>query len=147
MRYSMHVFNTWLLAQIIHLLVFHVWMLIEGSHLGLDSLFQWFSLGVVFSIPAMALCILLCNPLSRLHVNKWIRLLVWAFVASTAVLITVYMIAVLSGGAGFFMQLYTLTLPGCIAAFISVIIRFRQFFNLKHLKITLNENDKSNNHD
>jgi hypothetical protein len=127
------VLNTWLLAQAIHPILFHFWLLSDGSDFDLGEHLQWALLVFIFTAPGFVLCVSLINPICKLNVAKSTRFFIWLVVTVLSVPVTIFFIAVLFGGLSFFFALVNFLLPGCLSAALATGVRYRQFFQLQRL--------------
>lgn len=130
MQIRQHVFNTWLLAQAIHPLVFSLWVQLEGSYIAGDEQLSLVLMAFIFSTPAFLVCLMVLKPIICLFEKTRTRLIVWIMAAICAILATTFLLAALFGGAHFFFDLFDLIAPGCIAAVLAIIIRAAYFFRL-----------------
>lgn len=133
MRYAIHAFNTWLLAQPLHAIIVLCAALIYEKRMQLDEVFQWTMIGLVFSVPAMVICLIICKPIRNLPIDERLSLLLWALSAALSVFVTIFLLLALMGVYQILPDVFLLIAPGSLAAFASAIIRFKQFFKLSSL--------------
>lgn len=133
MKASKHVANTWLLAQLIHAIIF---LIISGE--GGMLVFALIG-GFVLSIPSLLLCLLFIKILPIHRVTILFNFLVWTLLVFTSIAINWSGIALLLGDVNFFSET-TIFLPSLIAAALSLLIRFNQFEELSITETLANEN-------
>lgn len=128
-RILLHVLYTWLLAQAIHLFLMRLFDLNNIARWGTEDTELAFVV-FIFTMPAFLLCLLVMKPIAVLRFSPVIRFSVWLFAALFSVPLTVFLIGLLVGASGKFINLLTLLIPGCLSAMLSILIRYKQFFRL-----------------
>ncbi len=114
MENSLHVLHTWLIAQVIHPVIFHLWMKTEGTELAVESHLSWMLLASLFSFQAFLIFLLLFRLIRKRLLCNGFKFTIWMISALTSIPFTMYLIAAALGGIGFFIQLCDAMIPGSI---------------------------------
>ena len=129
-----HTLNTWLLAQLFHPFTFFFFFFIkypDEINIGNGTFFLVFFTVVFFiSLPSLVLAILSFYPISHSGLSSYEKLILWiiAVVASIGVN---YVCILLFFDPGFSQEDFYFMLPSVAAAILSILIRFRQFFEFQ----------------
>jgi len=124
---AQHVFITWLVAHLLHLLLFVLFMLMAGGKGEPDMVLLVVVWGILFSIPALIACMFVVWLIVKLPIsNPVFALLLWMVFALASV-VGCCMVLV---GPDVFRYGFTLILPSILACMIAILIRCDQFENL-----------------
>jgi hypothetical protein len=128
MKMFAHVIYTWLLAQLLHPVVFLVYSAdyIDASFGTLLSLVLF---SVLFSIPACAGCLLLFPLIVRSHFSIAMKLLLWCGLS----LLMIQAGALLMSGLfswEVYLEILDVTIPACVAALVVILCRYWYFAEL-----------------
>lgn len=128
MKAFKHVGYTWLLAQLIHPLIFYCFTLLNsGWEVDIGSLLSFFIGSFLISLPAFILCLLFINIVPVLKISVTGNFIIWLALASTSIFINVVLLILLLGDTRLFLTEWDLFFPSLIAAIVSILIRYRQF--------------------
>jgi len=129
----LHVFNTWLVANLLHpLFVFIGWGSMEGEWFGADYVSFYF-LGLIFSLfasfPLLIIALLIFLFIRKAELPVFSKFGSWVFLV-TVMPVTVWCILfVIIDDGEIWHEETEMIIFSTLAVFVSVVIRFRQFFN------------------
>jgi len=143
MKTFSHVSNTWLLAQIFHPLMFVITAIITGEESDIGS-FAIIALifGFIFSLPAYLLCMVFFQPVMQMDHHHLVRLFAWILVVILCIVIGFLFVCITIFDVELFIQEFSLAVPGCLAALLAILCRYRQFINFGNLQIDSYENNR-----
>ncbi len=147
--YIKHVLNTWLLANLFHQLLFSLGCLVFYNNAESFMLFGSLIAGLVFSLPALLLCIIFLPPLIYSSGSVLEKMCFWCLAVAGGIIVTGITICLIFIDIDFFLSSWMLFAPGIVSAILSIIIRITQFQNLTIAMESQNKisNDQNPNHE
>lgn len=136
-----HVLNTWLVAQLVHFIIYACLMIWVWGDFSIAPLIVAFSF--FFSISGYFLSAYAFKNLCRLKVPMLPKFLLWLIIMSLCIVVGVFLTSLFLFAYVFFFAMDFLLIPAIAAAIASACIRFRQF----NLTVTfLNRESSINNY-
>lgn len=130
MERTNYVVNTWMLAVLIHPVLFTVGFFILEGELPILLFFYTLPMGLLFSIPAFLLSLLIYTPLKNADIGSRIKFIIWSLLSLSTIPVGFYLFCALFFGLELFSDLIIVIIPGCVSALLSILIRNKQFFQL-----------------
>ena len=147
--YTKHVLNTWLLANLFHPLLFSLGCLVFYNNAESFMLFGSLIAGLVFSLPALLLCIIFLPALIYSPGSLLEKICIWCLAVAGGIIITAMALCLIFIDIDFFLSSWLYFLPGVLSAVLSIIIRITQFQNLARAIASQNKisNDQNTYHE
>lgn len=130
MHYTKHLLNTWLLAVVLHPLLFSAGFLVLEGQVEVYVFIGSLVAGLVLSVPALALCLFLLPLVIRTESAIQEKIIYWCMAVGMSIVSTIVLVALLFGEKGEVFENWILFLPALFAAILSVLLRFNQFERL-----------------
>jgi hypothetical protein len=130
MERTNYIVNTWMLAVLIHSALFTVGFFILEGELSILLLLYTLPMGLLFSIPAFLLSLLIYTPLKNAGIGSRIKFIIWILLSLSTIPFGFYLFCALFFGSELFSDLIIVILPGCVLALLSILIRNKQSFQL-----------------
>lgn len=124
MKAFRYVVYTWLLAHLIHSIVF----LLIGF--GGEFFLPFIIASFLFSIPSFLICLLFIQILPAIKVPVVANFFIWSLLVYTAIAASFCSVGLLFGDMNFLFEDVQFVLPSFIAATLALLIRFNQFEGL-----------------
>jgi hypothetical protein len=144
----LHAFVTWLLANLLHPLIWFTYILITGdgnsdrfSAESFSILLVVFFYSLIFSLPCLFLSWGLLHVIVFMKDNLAAKFIAWLFGAALLIFLEVWIIVLLITG-GHESELLLLSVPPVAATWLAITIRWKQF---KNLILQLKTNNHENN--
>ena len=133
MRMFAHIFNTWALAQILHPLIFVIYLVFVGSseaEFWLAGIFFIIIFSVFASIPSLLIAWFLLYVISNADLMLGEKLIAWFVCVAAAIMLNFILLSVAVDGVigG---EIYGMLPPSLMAAVVSILIRLRSFFQFQ----------------
>ncbi len=93
MEKATHFLHTWLVAQVIHPVVFTMWVKAEGSDLVLESHLSWIVPASLFSFPAVLILLLLSRLIKKRLLRNGFMFTIWLVSAVASNPFAAYLVA------------------------------------------------------
>jgi hypothetical protein len=143
-----HAFTTWLLANLLHPLIWFIYLVITGNNYNytfsaesFSMLFIGFFYSLIFSIPCLLLSWCLLQIIAFMNDNHLVKFIAWLFGNALLIVLEVWIIILLLTG-GKEPELLLFSLPAIAATWLAIAIRWKQFKNLiLHQKTNDHENN------
>jgi hypothetical protein len=136
-----HVSNTWLLAQLVHPLVFIAGLMPVGGIVDVYMFFVLYILGFIFSLPAYLLCLAFFGSILQMPYDPLVKLFIWCLASVACVITGFFLICLAFLDVRAFMEGFVFIIPGCVATVIAVLLRYKQFRNFTDLQMVYHEDD------
>lgn len=128
-----HIFKTWALAQLLHPLLFLLYLALMGStevEFWIGGFFFIFFFSVFASIPSLLMTWILFYMISNAELTMGEKLIAWfvsvmGTIALNFVILSVAIDGVING------EMYEMLPPSLIAASLSILTRLRSFFQFQ----------------
>jgi len=128
MKVFNHVFNTWLLAQLFHFIIFSCYFsFILQDPLSIGALLSLLVGALIISSPCLFISFFLLNMLLRFKPSTVVGLIIWQLMAFSSIVIIIFFFSFLLGETHLD---WKFIFPSFIAAFLSILIRFSAFQKL-----------------
>jgi hypothetical protein len=145
----MYVFNTWLVANLIHPLVLMIWFnadLSEQNGFELFGMyFQGFIYSFLFSLPALLIAFVVYYLLRKMRTDGITAFMIWLFLVTCIPFLTVLLLLLMFLKEGVLFGELEIIAPATIAVFISVALRFRYFMKAWYSEETVRIETGDNN--
>jgi hypothetical protein len=129
----MHVFNTWLIANLLHPVMVIVCGVFGGYWGWGDELmygiFHLFIYSVVFSLPCLAVALGILSLIKRAPLEAITKFFVWLFLCASLPAISFIIIMTLFLKDSLLIGGLIFILPATLAVFITILLRFKPFLN------------------
>lgn len=127
MKFSKYITHTWLLANLIHPVIYWIYFLVPvRSEIVIESLGDWF-LCVIFSLPGYFMgCILFSNVRNSV-LPKLAKLFALIVIAIAGIIMSIWFLSFVVSANDRFNFLLKQSIPAIIAATLSILVRYRQF--------------------
>lgn len=123
---GLHVLNTWLLAHLLHLVIFILLGLVMGESGVFDIAIFIFVYGIVFSLPALVFLMLVLWAILNTSIERsGIAMITWLLFALGSTMICCLLFL-----EGFFEEAFMFELPSLFACMGAILIRTKQFESL-----------------
>jgi hypothetical protein len=143
-----HTFTTWLLANLLHPLIWFVYLFITGNNNSdtfsaesVSLLLLVFFYSLIFSLPCLLLSRGLLQVISLTKENLLVKFIAWLFANALLIVLEVWVIILLLTG-GNEPELLLFSVPAIAATWVAIAIRWKQF---KNLILQQKTNDNENN--
>jgi hypothetical protein len=130
MKIFNHVFNTWLLAQLLHPAIFFAYFsIVLNDPIAPGALISLFVGSFIIASPSLLISFLLLRLISDKKIAAGLSFGLWFFITAISIGLNIFLFVSLFGGhisdlpLGFIM-------PAFLAAFLSILIRMPLFFYL-----------------
>lgn len=130
MERTNYVVNTWMLAVLIHPVLLTVGFFIPEGELPILLFFYRLPMGLLFSIPAFLLSLLIYTLLKHAGIGSRFNFIIWILLSLFTIPVGFYLFGALFFGSELFSALIIVIIPGCASALLSILIRYKQFFQL-----------------
>jgi len=144
----LYTFNTWLIANLLHPLMFMAFGFIIYGHDGLlfyadivKGYLLVLGVSLLCSLPALLIGWLLLGMVVLSEYTPLARLIMWIICSATLVFLEVLVMALIVRES-LTLETFSLAIPGILAVSASIIIRYKQF---QKLISSLQTNDHENN--
>ena len=128
MKVFNHVFQTWLLAQLFHFIIFSCYFsFILHDPLSIGALVSLLAGAFIISSPCLFISFFLLNMLLRFKVPTVVGFMIWQLLAIGSIVINIFFFSILVGETHLD---WKFIFPSFIAAFLSILIRFTAFQKL-----------------
>ena len=143
-----HAFSTWLLANLLHPLIWFIFLVITGNNNNdtfsaesVSMLFIVFFYSLIFSLPCLLLSRGLLQVTAFMKDNHLVKFIAWFFGNALLIVLEVWVIILLlTGGKEIELLLYSV--PAIAATWLAIAFRWKQFKNLiLHQKTNDHENN------
>jgi hypothetical protein len=128
----LYVFITWLLANLIHPIVFSFFMGNDSDFLGGDILGFYFLIlaySLFISCIGLLLSFLIIHLISKIAIGNENKFICWLISAPMVIVLNLWLLlAFLGDGDSMELSNYELAIPSMIAVAIIIVVRFRYFF-------------------
>jgi len=132
---GLHIFVTWVVTNLVHPFVFAIWISNgavsewPGFAEVFGGLVQIFLYSLILSLPGQLFSQLIMYAGKRLVQNHTILYIFWLLAAPLMVVLNFCFDAFVLTGGEFFLEEIEITIPAIIAVIITILLRYRQFFN------------------
>jgi hypothetical protein len=142
MKVFNHVFNTWMLAQLFHPIIFFgYFLLVLHSPIEPGALVSLMVGSFIISAPSLFISFLLLRLIIGKRVSTSLLLFLWILICGTSIFLNIALFILLFGGILSDIP-FEFTIPAFAAALLSILIRMPLFFQLAaHTKYERNENE------
>jgi hypothetical protein len=128
-----HIFKTWALAQVLHPIIFLIYVVLvrpSDAEFWLAWIFFILIFSVLASIPSFLTAWLLFYIISNTEFTQGEKLIAWFVSVMAAILVNFILLSIAVDGTidG---EMHRMILPSLIAAVLSVLIRVRSFFQFQ----------------
>ena len=143
----LNVFYSWLIAQVLHPVVYIVALWAISGYFGMSAaavadIFYFFAFGLIVSLPSLLLGWLCMGLIVHSSYTTLAKFLLW--IVATAILVILnFWIIILFIDRGFQFQDFIIAIPGIISIWIASIIRYKQFQKLNITENNLSESEMS----
>jgi hypothetical protein len=130
MKVFNHVFNTWLLAQLLHPVIFFAWFsIVLNDPVAPGALISLFIGAFIIASPSLFLSFLLLRFISNKKITVSLSFGLWLFITSISIGLNIVLFVLLFRGHISDLPL-DFFIPAFLAAFLSILIRLPLFFYL-----------------
>ena len=130
MKVFNHTFNTWLLAQFLHPVVFFAYFsVILNDPIDPGALISLLVGAFIVSSPALFISFLALRYLSGKKIATGLSFVVWIFIAIASIVLNITLFVFLLSNDSFYIP-FDFIIPAFIAALISILVRLPLFFKL-----------------
>jgi len=130
MKVFNHVFNTWLLAQLLHPVLFFAWFsIVSNDPIEPGALISLFVGAFILSSPSLFISFLLLRFISGKRITVSLSFALWFFITTTSIVLNIVLFVLLFGGNISDLP-FDFVIPAFIAAYLSILIRSPLFFYL-----------------
>jgi hypothetical protein len=143
-----HAFTTWLLANLLHPLIWFIYLVSTGNNNSdtfsaesVSILLLVFFYSLIFSLPCLLLSRGLLQVIALTKDNFLVKFIAWLFANALLIVLEVWVIILLLTG-GNEIELLLFSLPAIAATWLAIAIRWKQF---KNLILQQKTNDHENN--
>jgi ABC-type transport system involved in multi-copper enzyme maturation permease subunit len=128
----MHVFNTWLIANLLHPVAIILCGLLRGYWEWNDDviygIFQLFVYSLVFSLPCLFVAMCIMTLVKRSPLDASVKFTIWLFLCTSLPAICFLILATIISNEWTLMDDLIFVLPATLAVFIAILIRSKPFF-------------------
>ena len=130
MKVFNHVFNTWLLAQLLHPVIFFAYFsIILNDPIAPGALISLLVGAFIISSPSLVISFLVLRYISGKKIKTSLSFALWMFATIGSIALNIVLLVFLLGEDLFTLP-FDFIIPSFIAAILSVVIRLPLFFNL-----------------
>lgn len=146
----MYVFNTWLVANLLHPVILAIYFRGEESSINMDALGTYFSLfiySLVFSVPALIAAALIFMLVKKMPTDVLSAFFAWLFLASSIPFVILFILYLMFFNDGVPFDELGIIIPACIAVFVTVALRINQFmkaFEKRNAAVEINNEQQIN---
>jgi hypothetical protein len=127
MKFSTYITTTWLLANLIHPIVYRIYFGLPFNwHLPVEMVEFWFW-GTFFSLPGYLFGCLIFLTIRNLPVPVVMKLLVLIISAAIGIVLSVWILSFVISARSRLSFFLELSIPSMISAVLSILIRYKQF--------------------
>lgn len=126
----MYVFNTWLVANLLHPFILTLYFKGEESVINMNALGSYFTLfiySLIFSVPALIVAALVFMLIKKMPIDVLSAFFTWLFLASCIPFVILAILYLMFFNDGVPFDEFGIIIPSCIAVFVTVAIRLNQF--------------------
>lgn len=130
MERKQYVTGTWALALLLHPPLFYLLSIFIDGDSNVEILLLAALMGLFFSLPGYIFCLIFSKAVLTLPCHPQWRLAAWILCCLIGIVAGFALLVALFFGASALQEVLLLSLPGCIAAIVSILIRYKAFFEL-----------------
>lgn len=130
MHYTKHLLNTWLLAVVLHPLLFSAGFLVLEGQVEVYVFIGSLVAGLALSLPVLALCVFLLPLVISAARTIQEKIIYWCMAVGGSIVTAILLVALLFGEKELLYTNWIIFLPALFAAILSVLLRFNQFERL-----------------
>ena len=137
----LHVFYSWLIAQILHLIFFTVslWLLDGRFFIDAEYVFYFLVASSIVSLPTLLLGWLCMGLIVYSDYTVWTKFFIWLATSAILVILTLWILILFFDG-GLEPQVFLAALPGILSIWVASVIRLKQFHKLNIIENSITEN-------
>jgi hypothetical protein len=128
----MYLFNTWLVANLLHpllaMLLWVNWQDFNGG--GVAGAFVLMLFSLLFSVPLLIMSWLILKILKGMRISCLAKFITWLLVGTFLPILTVLFISLFASGAGDAVEDLWLLVPATLSILVAILLRHKAFFKM-----------------
>ena len=127
MKSLLHVTSTWMLAQLIHPVLFLNFVSLIDGDPSLVPLARISLYSFIFSIPAYWLCLFFFRPIRLMQLPELAKVVLWKGLTALSIVISLFLVCAVFFSLEFFPTILFFAIPAIASSWFAILVRYQQF--------------------